>query len=400
SSYDLAVDTDGSGSTDPSDGTYNGGEEVTITQSPSSGWEFSHWSGEECDGSTSSTCTVTMDSDKSVTAHFEEEAVDEYSLTMNTDGSGSTDPSGTTTHEDGDEVTITQSPSDGWEFSHWSGEECDGSTSSTCTVTMDSDKSVTANFDEKTYSISCSESPSSGGSTGGDCGSTVTHGDSATITASSASGYDWDTWSGDITSSSESYTFSSVTSDKSVTANFAKEPEFYKSCSSTGSASCSSKSCNYDSECDVNQDCGSECPTVENATRVTDDSDCSSDYTGSCVCDDPFGEGEDYCVPSTTDSPMCEVSGECGYECEEHYEYNSSTGECEFIYPECVPGETKACTECCYDRYCNISAGECVFEELCNDGTQTCKNDGTWGACDATEPDCRNQCIEDSDCPN
>jgi len=69
--YDLtvAVSPDGGGTTAPSAGvhTYVAGTEVAVTAQPAPGYVFSEWSG-ACSGS--GTCVVTMDEDRSVTAHF------------------------------------------------------------------------------------------------------------------------------------------------------------------------------------------------------------------------------------------------------------------------------------------------------------------------------------------
>ena len=50
---------------------YNSGTQVTITASSASDWEFDHWSGDA--SGTSPTIVLTMDSDKDITAYFEEE---------------------------------------------------------------------------------------------------------------------------------------------------------------------------------------------------------------------------------------------------------------------------------------------------------------------------------------
>jgi len=71
--HDLTIIVDGQGTTNPSVGTYeyDSGTQVTITASPASGWEFDHWSGDA--SGTSPTIIITMDSDKDITAYFEEE---------------------------------------------------------------------------------------------------------------------------------------------------------------------------------------------------------------------------------------------------------------------------------------------------------------------------------------
>jgi len=69
--YTLTMAVDGNGSTTPSVGshTYDAGSAVNISATADSGWRFDHWSGNVADPSSSST-TVTMDSNKTVTAHF------------------------------------------------------------------------------------------------------------------------------------------------------------------------------------------------------------------------------------------------------------------------------------------------------------------------------------------
>jgi hypothetical protein len=66
---DLTVAVVGNGTTLPAAGvhSYTTGSVVAIAASPSVGYTFDHWSG-ACSGS--GTCSVTMDANKSVTAHF------------------------------------------------------------------------------------------------------------------------------------------------------------------------------------------------------------------------------------------------------------------------------------------------------------------------------------------
>jgi hypothetical protein len=65
----IAVDPVGGGTTDPGVGPHPYAENtvVDITATPAPGYEFGHWSG-ACTGT--GACQVTMDADKSVTAHF------------------------------------------------------------------------------------------------------------------------------------------------------------------------------------------------------------------------------------------------------------------------------------------------------------------------------------------
>jgi len=68
--YSLTITTGSGGTTNPSPGTHNYdfGEEVPVTAIPNSGYQFSGWSGDA--SGTSNPITITMDSDKSITANF------------------------------------------------------------------------------------------------------------------------------------------------------------------------------------------------------------------------------------------------------------------------------------------------------------------------------------------
>ena len=143
----LTVNTTGSGSVilDPAGGTYNAGTVVTLTAQADSGWQFSGWSG-DISGS-SNPATVTMDSNKTVTAIFTQLPPAQYTLTVSTTGSGNVtlDPAGGT-YDAGTVVTLTAQADSGWQFSGWSGDIL--GSSNPATVTMDTNKAVTATFSQ------------------------------------------------------------------------------------------------------------------------------------------------------------------------------------------------------------------------------------------------------------
>ncbi|MCL0098944.1 Ig-like domain-containing protein [Dehalococcoidia bacterium] len=134
------------------DGRYTAQTEVTLTATPAAGWRFDRWSGDVT--GTEPVITLTMDADKSVTAHFARVVVQppppvRYILTVTVDpaqsGTVSLSPlqpaagylAGTT-------VTLTAEPAEGWEFERWSGDAV--GTEPVTTVTMTRHKSVTAHF--------------------------------------------------------------------------------------------------------------------------------------------------------------------------------------------------------------------------------------------------------------
>jgi len=73
----VSVSPSGAGAVSPSGGEYDPGAKVTLTASPASGYTFDYWSGSA--SGTTPTVTITMDSDKSLTANFETAPIDEIS---------------------------------------------------------------------------------------------------------------------------------------------------------------------------------------------------------------------------------------------------------------------------------------------------------------------------------
>ena len=129
-------------------GTYDCGTVVTATATANDGWRLVSWS---------PAARVRMTRSGSVTAHFERTTPppppSTYSLTVTETGccgSVSVSPSGPYYQGDNTSVTLTATPSPdlpsgpSFSFDGWSG-DCSGR-SSTCTLTMDDDKSVTATF--------------------------------------------------------------------------------------------------------------------------------------------------------------------------------------------------------------------------------------------------------------
>jgi len=68
--YTLSVSANpsGAGSISPSGGQYKSGEEVTLTATPASGYKFDYW--DDAASGSSNTVTITMSSNKTITAHF------------------------------------------------------------------------------------------------------------------------------------------------------------------------------------------------------------------------------------------------------------------------------------------------------------------------------------------
>jgi hypothetical protein len=193
-------------------GEYPAGTLLTLTATPSSGSVFEGWGG-ACSG-TGSTCQVTMDGARTVTATF---SLQTFPLTVVKAGTGNgrvtSSPSGIDCGEtcagdvtSGTEVTLTATAASGSVFAGWSG-ACTG-TASTCQVTMDGAKEVEATFGLQLYTLSVTKAGSGSGTVtsspaGIDCGEACaadfTSGSNVTLTATAASGSAFGGWSGACT---------------------------------------------------------------------------------------------------------------------------------------------------------------------------------------------------------
>lgn len=215
--YDLTVHIDpaGGGTTSPAEGVhaYVINSEVSISAIPASDYLFLEWTG-DCTGS--GVCELTMTGDMDVTAHF---VLKTFDLTIEVEpaASGTTDPAvGSHTYDIGTVVPIVPTPASGYEFAYWSG-DCTGT--GACEVTISEDMHVMAHFAHKTYDLMIVADPVEGGTTNPAPGlHPYLEGTPVVVLAEPASGYEFDSWSGDCNGTGAC----SVTmdGDKTVTANF------------------------------------------------------------------------------------------------------------------------------------------------------------------------------------
>lgn len=146
--YPLTVQVNGNGSTTPAAGTsdYNKGQQVTIAATPDDGWQFDGWTGDVAEPRSFKT-TVVIDSAKTVIANFVQTT---YALKVVIKGGGSIEHRpNSDIYQKGTAVEVIASPDSGWQFDGWTGDVAD-SKSSRIMVTMDSDKTIFANFSRQT----------------------------------------------------------------------------------------------------------------------------------------------------------------------------------------------------------------------------------------------------------
>src|SRR3990167_3957748 len=223
-SFALQVNVTGTGtgnvSRSPKAETYFAGSTVTLTAHRTKDCKFLGWRGAASGADL--TCTITMDSAKTVLAEFVQ--LESFALQVNVTGTGTGNVSRSPkveTYFAGSTVTLTAHPTKGHEFLGWRGAA--SGPDLTCTITMDSAKTVSAEFvpldsfelETTTIGTGSGRIKRSDNALAHFAGSTVT------LTAQADEGSIFSGWQGDYSGLDDVCTVTMI-SDISVSADFEK----------------------------------------------------------------------------------------------------------------------------------------------------------------------------------
>jgi hypothetical protein len=211
--------------------SYASGTGVTLTAAPAQGASFAGWSG-ACTGS-NSTCTLTINGARSVTATFTTKPVLDVTKMGTGGGTVTSSPAGIDCGNDcnqpfdqGISVTLTANPNATSTFGGWSG--CTVTGPLTCSVTMNASKTVTATFDVQNVTRTLSVTVTGPGNvasapgqinctdgSAGVCQDTFNNGTTVTLTATGTV-----TWGGDCATELDNTCELTMTADRSASATF------------------------------------------------------------------------------------------------------------------------------------------------------------------------------------
>jgi uncharacterized repeat protein (TIGR02543 family) len=206
--YTLATTVTGSGTVNPSSGTFNAGTTQVLTATPATGYTFTGWSGDAT--GTTNPLSVTMNANKNITATF---TINKYALATTVVGSGTVSPSNGSFNYNTVQ-TLTATPAAGYTFTGWSGDAT--GTTNPLSVTMNTNKNITATFTINKYALattvvgSGTVSPSNG---------SFNYNTVQTLTATPATGYTFTGWSGDATGTTNPLSVT-MNGNKNITATF------------------------------------------------------------------------------------------------------------------------------------------------------------------------------------
>ncbi|MBV1911064.1 MAG: hypothetical protein KUG78_17325 [Kangiellaceae bacterium] len=241
--FTLTVQTSGAGSVTSNPSGINCGSDcsedflstmtVNLTASADNGHSFIGWSG-ACSGT--GACAVSMTSSQSVSAEFQPNSGEEFTLSVETTGSGTvtSNPSGidcgsvcSQSFSDTTSVILTATAESGNSFVGWGG-ACSGV--GNCTVPMSSNQSVTADFQQSSveeFQLQVQIQNASGGKVvfsptsiecSDDCSASVQSNTSVHLFAEPDPGFKLESWQGECTGSAACSFL--MNGNKTLTASF------------------------------------------------------------------------------------------------------------------------------------------------------------------------------------
>jgi methionine-rich copper-binding protein CopC len=235
--YNLTIASGEGGSvTEPGEGTFacDSGRVVDLVATPTSGYRFLKWTGNVATiaNLNAASTTITMNGNYSITASFEETEGTYYSLTVGVTGSGSTSPmAGQHTYAAGAVISISATPAGGYHFVNWTGNvgSVANVNAASTTITMNSNYSITANFEQTAVTYyTLTVAATGGGSINPTVGQhSYAAGTVVPIIASATGGYYFVNWTGSvgtIANVNAASTTITMNGNYSITANFAVIP--------------------------------------------------------------------------------------------------------------------------------------------------------------------------------
>ena len=195
------------------EGSFAHGSNAEITAVPDEGYSFNGWMGEGISDLNLSTTTVTMTTNRTVSATFIQ---NNYELQLSAGHGGSVSGSGSYSH--GETAQIAATALDGYTFVEWTGTGIADSNLSSTSVFMDGARSLSATFTIKKYRLEVLADTTDGNTSGSGM---YDHGSWVPINAIPANGFVFNQWRGEnISEANSSSTTLLITNDQNITAHF------------------------------------------------------------------------------------------------------------------------------------------------------------------------------------
>ena len=216
-SYTITVSANPTnGGTVTGGGSYNQGQQCTVSATPATGYTFLRWTENGTQVSTNANYTFTVTGNRNLVAQFQQQ---NYTISVSANPNNGGSVTGGGAYHYGDNCTVIATPANGYTFLRWTENGNQVSTNATYTFTVTGNRTLVAQFQQQSYTITATANPTNGGTVTG--GGTFNYGQSCTLTATPATGYTFVRWTknGMQVSTNATYTFT-VTESAAYVAQF------------------------------------------------------------------------------------------------------------------------------------------------------------------------------------
>ncbi len=221
STYTITVSADPSnGGTVSGGGTYQQGQQCTVIATANSNYTFIKWTENGTQVSTNPTYSFTVNSNRTLVAHFQSQP-NQYTITLSANPTNGGTVSGGGTYSQGQTCTVTANANPGYSFVNWTENGTQVSTNPTYSFTVTGNRALVANFSYSPigYVINATAEPSYGGLVSGT--GTYNQGQTCTLIATPNPNYVFVNWTegGNEVSTSPTYSFT-VNGNRTLVAHF------------------------------------------------------------------------------------------------------------------------------------------------------------------------------------
>ena len=203
-------------------GNYQVGQSCTVTATANSGYTFTNWSENGTIVSTQPSYTFVVNGNRTLVANFQA-LPQNYTISVSANPTNGGTVTGGGTYQQGQSCTVHATANTGYTFTNWTENGNVVSTNANYTFTVNSNRTLVANFTLQQFTITALVDPSqwAGGVEGG---GVYTYGQSCTLTATPTVPYIFVNWTknGIQVSTNATYTFT-VTESATYVAHFVVE---------------------------------------------------------------------------------------------------------------------------------------------------------------------------------
>lgn len=201
-------------------GEYTHGENVTLTATANTGYDFVNWTENGAVVSTETSISFTATVDRNLVASF---SIESYTISATASPSNGGTVSGTGEYDYGQTVILSATPSTGYHFVNWTDNGVEVSTDAEYSFTATANRTLVANFEINRYHVTATvNDPTKGNVTieGETTDGMYDYGTVLVMTATANEGNHFVAWNDGVTDAQREYT---VVADVDFVANFAQD---------------------------------------------------------------------------------------------------------------------------------------------------------------------------------